>query len=59
MQTSNEQLLIHALKLVLQDLNSEIDYEISQFAIHTIALVSGKTMDQVSDDLKREIALPY
>ncbi len=59
MQTTNEQLLIHALKLVLQDLNSEIDYEISQFAIHTIALASGKTMEQVSEDLKQKITLPY
>jgi ribosomal protein L12E/L44/L45/RPP1/RPP2 len=59
MQTANEKLLIHALKTVLQDLNSEIDYETMNFAIHTIALVSGKTVDEVSEDLKRVIALPY
>jgi hypothetical protein len=59
MLTANEKLLIHALKTVLTDLNSEIDYETMNFAIHTIALVSEKPVDKVTEDIKLLISLPY
>jgi len=47
----NELILIQAIRELLADLNSEIDYETMNFAIHTMALVSGKPVDEIAAQL--------
>ncbi len=52
--TNNENILIHRLLSVLNDLNTSLDAEMAELIIHDLCQVTGKTQNEIAALLEQE-----